>query len=155
LSLANAGENGADAMGYGEEYFAQLLAEQRVLRYNRGEFARYEWHKHPMDPNEALDPRCYARAALEYLKVRLEQIPRDGIAHFNPQNIEKVEVGLGREILVEKPRTKSREYKLGAQQQAPSTTTTRAPEPTVQRTGPDGQSPKRPSARYGAIGSVF
>ena len=80
-----------------------------MLRYNRGGFARYEWHKHPMDPNEALDLRCYARAALEYLKVRLEQIPRDVIAHFNSQNIEKVEVGLGREILVEKPRTKSRD----------------------------------------------
>jgi phage terminase large subunit GpA-like protein len=153
-------ENGADAMGYGEEYFAQLLAEQRVLRYNRGGFARYEWHKHPMDTNEALDLRCYARAALEYLRVRLEQIPRDVIARFNPQNIEKVEVGLGREILVEKPRTKSREYKLGAQQRAPSTTTTmggleQAPEPTVQWIGSAGQSPKRPSARYGAIGSVF
>jgi phage terminase large subunit GpA-like protein len=94
--------NGEDTMGYNEGYFEQLVSEQRVLKYTKGGFARYEWHKNRTDANEALDMRCYARAALEYLKVRLEQIPKDVIAHFNEQSIEQVEVGLGKHILVEK-----------------------------------------------------
>ena len=89
-------------MGYNESYFEQLVSEQRVLKYTKGGFARYEWHKNRTDANEALDMRCYARAALEYLKVRLEQIPKDIITHFNEQGIERVEVGLGKTILVEK-----------------------------------------------------
>lgn len=95
-------DNGEDTMGYNEGYFEQLVSEQRVLKYTKGGFARYEWHKNRTDANEALDMRCYARAALEYLKVRLEQIPKDIITHFNEQGIDRVEVGLGKTILVEK-----------------------------------------------------
>ena len=68
-------ENGQPIQGYGEEYFEELTAEQRVLRYNRGGVARYEYHKDRMVPNEALDLRAYNRAALEYLRVRLFAAP--------------------------------------------------------------------------------
>jgi phage terminase large subunit GpA-like protein len=98
--------NGENAAGYDEHYFEQLIAEQRILKYTKGGFAKFEWHKNRTDANEALDLRVYNRAALDYLKVRLEQIPKDIIKHFNAAAIEKVEVGLGRSILVEKKGTK-------------------------------------------------
>jgi phage terminase large subunit GpA-like protein len=69
------------------------------LRYNRGGFARIEWTKHPRDPNEALDLRCYARAAFEYLKVPLlERMPRNVLRNLAPANIEQMEVGAGKVI---------------------------------------------------------
>jgi phage terminase large subunit GpA-like protein len=46
---------------YGEEYFKQLTAEQLVTRVVKG-YRRGEWQK-TRDRNEALDARCYARAA--------------------------------------------------------------------------------------------
>ena len=46
---------------YGEEYFRQLTAEQKVVRLVRG-FRRYQWEK-TRERNEALDCRVYARAA--------------------------------------------------------------------------------------------
>jgi len=70
-------ENGMDACGYSKDYFDQLTAEQRVLKYSKGGFAKYEWQKNRTDANEALDIRNYNRAALEYLRVKLEQMPRD------------------------------------------------------------------------------
>jgi phage terminase large subunit GpA-like protein len=85
------GRDGEEVRGYTEAFFAQLLAEQRVLRFSRGGFARYEWWKERRAQNEALDLACYNRAALEYLKVRLEQIPRDVLARMNPDSIERIE----------------------------------------------------------------
>lgn len=46
---------------YGEEYFAQLTAEELQFRLVKG-FKRYEWVK-TRPRNEALDCRVYARAA--------------------------------------------------------------------------------------------
>ena len=46
---------------YGEEYFKQITAEQLVTRIVKG-YRRPEWQK-TRDRNEALDARCYARAA--------------------------------------------------------------------------------------------
>lgn len=46
---------------YSEEYFKQLTAEQLVTRIVKG-YRRGEWQK-TIDRNEALDARCYARAA--------------------------------------------------------------------------------------------
>jgi phage terminase large subunit GpA-like protein len=77
-----------------------------------------------MQPNEALDLRCYNRAALEYLRVRLEQMPRDVLAHLNPQPIEEVEVGLGRRILVEKKGARGRQYQMRPPALAESTVST-------------------------------
>ena len=54
------GPNGEDVQGYGEGYFRQLIAEQRVLKYSKGGFAKFEWHKNRTDANEAFDLRCYA-----------------------------------------------------------------------------------------------
>jgi phage terminase large subunit GpA-like protein len=45
-----------------EEYFSQITAEQRVVRYKKGR-AYYEWVK-TRPRNEALDCRVYAHAAL-------------------------------------------------------------------------------------------
>ena len=91
--------------GYTEAFFAQLLSEQRVLRFSRGGFARYEWWKERRAHNEALDLACYNRAALEYLKVRLEAIPRDILA-LNPEAVERIETGLGQSILVQRQPSK-------------------------------------------------
>jgi phage terminase large subunit GpA-like protein len=113
--------NGEDVMGYNEGYFDQLVAEQRVLKYNKGGFARYEWHKNRTDPNEALDLRCYCRAALEYLKVRLEQIPADVLKHFNAAGIERVEVGIGKSILIDKTKEKGIRHEPARQQSRQST----------------------------------
>jgi phage terminase large subunit GpA-like protein len=46
---------------YSEEYFKQITAEQLVTRVIKG-YRRPEWQK-TRDRNEALDARCYARAA--------------------------------------------------------------------------------------------
>lgn len=46
---------------YAEEFFKQLTAEEVVVRLVRG-YKRYIWQK-TRDRNEALDCRCYARAA--------------------------------------------------------------------------------------------
>ena len=145
--------------GYGESYFEELLAEQRVLRYNKGGFARYEYHKDRMQPNEALDLRVYNRAALEYLRVRLEQMSRDVLSHLNPQAIEEVEIGLGRKILVEKKGAR-RPYQMKPPTQ-PTVSTMGGlesmSEPTVQWTGSlaAGQVPKQSRERYGVQGTSF
>jgi phage terminase large subunit GpA-like protein len=145
--------------GYGESFFEELVAEQRVLRYSKGGFARYEYHKERMQPNEALDLRCYNRAALEYLRVRLEQMPRDVLVHLNPQAIEEVEIGLGRKILVEK-KGAFRQYQIKPSAQSSVSTIgglEAMPEPRVQWTGSAGNPPKPSgsSERYGAQGLSF
>jgi phage terminase large subunit GpA-like protein len=96
------GPNGEDMQGYNEGYFKQLVAEQRVLKYTSGGFAKFEWHKNRTDANEAFDLRCYARAALEYLRVRLETMTPDIIRSVTAEQFERLEVGFGRHILVDR-----------------------------------------------------
>jgi phage terminase large subunit GpA-like protein len=140
-----AGAAGEDVQGYNEAYFRELVAEQRVLKYTSGGFARYEWHKNRTDPNEAFDLRCYARAALEYLRVRLEKTPRDILAHFNPNAIQKVEVGLGRVILTA-ARSTTRES------HAPSREPTQFQGWSVPEQSTEAPPPQN---RYGAVTSSF
>ena len=144
--------NQQDACGYNQDYFDQLVAEQRILKFTSGGFAKYEWHKNRTDPNEAMDLRCYTRAALEYLRVRLEQIPKDVIKNFNPQNIKTIEIGLGRSILIEgNLKNEQRRNKLSQRQ----STSTLAGLDTEER---GSQSPTTTAARtpqYGAVGSAF
>jgi phage terminase large subunit GpA-like protein len=87
-------ENGMDCCGYSKDYFDQLTAEQRVLKYSKGGFAKYEWQKARTDANEALDIRNYNRAALEYLKVKLDQMPREVLSakQLEQMKIEEIEV---------------------------------------------------------------
>lgn len=102
-------ENGMPVQGYTMEYFQEIVSEQRELTYNKSGFAEFKWTKNRTDPNEALDCRNYARAALEYLKVRLEQMPRDVLT--TTTDIEKVEVGMDKIIYVQKSGTKSERKK--------------------------------------------
>jgi hypothetical protein len=153
------GTEGEEARGYTEAFFAQLLSEQRVLRFSRKGFTRFEWWKQRRAQNEALDLACYNRAALEYLKVRLEQIPRDVIARMNPDSIERIETGLGQSILVQRQPSKG-------------VVPRRSPHPThftkiggleteseanVQWTGSAAQGTisKSQKGRYGAVGQSF
>jgi phage terminase large subunit GpA-like protein len=100
------GENGSDICGYTQAYFDQLTAEERVLKHTAGGFTRYVWTKARTAANEAFDCRCYARAALEYLKARLEQMSPDTVANIHPDAIEEVELGLGRRIINLRPGAK-------------------------------------------------
>jgi phage terminase large subunit GpA-like protein len=149
-------ENGEPMQGYGESYFEELLSEQRVLRYNRGGFARYEYHKDRMQPNEALDLHCYNRAALEYLRVRLEQMPRDVLVHLNPQAIEEVEIGLGRRILVEK-KGAQRLYQMKPSATQPTVSNIGGLETEIQWIGSlaAGQVSKTRGSKYRAMGQSF
>ncbi|HXB10677.1 MAG TPA: terminase gpA endonuclease subunit [Bacteroidia bacterium] len=107
--------NGMPCCGYTPEYFEEIVSEQRELTYNRSGFEQYQWTKNRTDPNEALDCRNYARAALEYLKIKLEQIERD-ITELNETDIDKVEVGMDRSIYVMKGkpiRQKPKHYGTG------------------------------------------
>jgi phage terminase large subunit GpA-like protein len=97
--------NGMPACGYTLEYFEEIISEQRELVYNKSGFAISKWTKNRTDPNEALDERVYARAALEYLKVRLESMAKD-IVTVNPTDLERVEIGTDKYIFVEKAKTK-------------------------------------------------
>ena len=110
LSVANPGpgychwpqkENGMPSCGYTLEYFEEILAEQRELTYDKSGFAKFAWTKNRTDANEAFDTRNYARAALEYLRVKLEQIPRDVLA-IEMDSVEKVELSSGQTIYVKK-----------------------------------------------------
>lgn len=47
---------------YGENYFMMLTAEEQVLKKDKKGYTKYEWIK-KRQRNEALDVRCYARAA--------------------------------------------------------------------------------------------
>ena len=87
--------NGGDVAGYTQSYFDQLIAEERTLKYTSGGFARYTWGKARSAANEAFDTRCYNRAALEYLKARLEQMAPDVAANIAPDAIEEIELGYG------------------------------------------------------------
>jgi phage terminase large subunit GpA-like protein len=154
------GKDGEEARGYTEAFFAQLLSEQRVLRFSRKGFTRFEWWKQRRAQNEALDLACYNRAALEYLKVRLEAIPRDILA-LNPEALERIEMGLGQSILVQRAPPKA-----GVQRRSPHSHThlmkieglENEPEVRVQWTGSAAQGtiPKpQKGRRYGAVGQSF
>jgi phage terminase large subunit GpA-like protein len=99
--------NGMPCCGYTLEYFEEIISEQRELIYNKSGFAEYKWTKNRTDPNEALDCRNYARAALEYLKIRLEQMSPD-VATLRPEDVERVEVGANHFIYVQKSNVKTR-----------------------------------------------
>ena len=153
------GPNGEDMQGYNEGYFKQLIAEQRILRYDKGGFAKFEWHKNRTDANEAFDLRGYARAALEYLRVRLETMPADVILGAKLEHFDRLEVGWGRNILVDRSKLRRAGQPaphLGAQrtpsipQEDASEQTVPALRPTV-ATGP----PRGSSTRYGAFGNLF
>ena len=153
------GPNGEDVQGYNEGYFKQLIAEQRVLKYSKGGFAKFEWHKNRTDANEAFDLRGYARAALEYLRVRLETMPADVILGAKLEHFDRLEVGWGRNILVDRSKLRRAGQPaphLGAQrtpsipQEDASEQTVPALRPTV-ATGP----PRGSSTRYGAFGNLF
>jgi phage terminase large subunit GpA-like protein len=144
--------NGQDCMGYGEDYFEQLVAERRTIKYTKEGFARYQWHKNRTDPNEALDLRCYSRAALEYLKVRLEQIPRDVVK--DSKTIERLDIGLGRSIMIEKAnenRTRSQSSYQSRQSQS-------VMEGTGDDMSPEGDRKRATgnvSKQYGAVSNSF
>lgn len=152
--------NGGDVAGYSQTYFDQLVAEERTLKYTSGGFAKYTWGKARSAQNEAFDCRCYARAALEYLKARLESMPRDVLANVAPDAIEEIELGFGRKIVNLKPGAKGRSYTV-----RPSAGTTVAdvgPEAPVRSTAPRPQQAPAwepedypPRARYGAAGNSF
>ena len=102
---------------------------------------------------------CYNRAALEYLKVRLEAIPRDILA-LNPETLERIEMGLGQSILVQRAPSKSRALR---DDHRTATHLTKIeglgnePEVRVQWTGSAAQGtiPKPQKGRYGAVGQSF
>lgn len=59
---------------YSEEYFLQLTAEKRFIRYHKG-FQRPEWRNVRTNKrNEALDCRVYALAALKIIAPNLAQL---------------------------------------------------------------------------------
>jgi len=59
---------------YNEEYFLQLTAEKRFIRYHKG-FQRPEWRNVRVNKrNEALDCRVYALAALKIIAPNLNQL---------------------------------------------------------------------------------
>lgn len=59
--------------GYDPEFFEQLTAEKRVIRYHRGRFPYHEWVK-SRPRNEALDCRVYATAAMHILNPAWQQL---------------------------------------------------------------------------------
>jgi phage terminase large subunit GpA-like protein len=63
-------------LGRDTDYFAQLTAERPVVRYKQGVPYR-QWVKRPGVRNEALDCRVYSIAALEGLRVNLNQLAND------------------------------------------------------------------------------
>lgn len=150
--------NGGDVAGYTQSYFDQLTAEERTLKYTAGGFARYTWNKNRSAANEAFDTRCYNRAALEYLKARLEQMAPDVAANIAPDAIEEIELGYGRRIVNMRPGTK-RQYPLkgglgptsaGVGPGASAGQYEADPAPKQAQ----GINPPR-GARYGAAGSSF
>jgi phage terminase large subunit GpA-like protein len=85
--------NGMPCCGYTLEYFEEIISEQREITYNKSGFATSKWTKNRTDANEALDVNVYARAALEYLKVKLEQMPKDIANKLSKEDVEVFEIG--------------------------------------------------------------
>jgi phage terminase large subunit GpA-like protein len=99
--------------GYDEEYFRQLTCEQRVLKYDKGGFAQYEWTKNRTDANDFLMCRLYARAALEYLKLPLDNMKRDVVTSIPQGEVHTIEIGTGKRISVVEPQQKARQHATG------------------------------------------
>ncbi|GAK06047.1 phage terminase, large subunit [Geomicrobium sp. JCM 19037] len=59
--------------GYDASYFEGITAEKRVVKYYKGR-PKVEWQKKSSVPNEPLDLRNYATAALEILNPDLEKM---------------------------------------------------------------------------------
>jgi phage terminase large subunit GpA-like protein len=137
-------EDGHPSQGYTPEYFAELLAERRSLRYSRGGFARYEWTKNRTAANEALDCRNYARAALEYAKVPLDRMRRDELYGLRSDDIEELEIGVEKRISFDR-----RSADTVGETAAPRYGAHNVPSFS---TGPHiyGQTPARESWKYGA-----
>jgi phage terminase large subunit GpA-like protein len=115
------GEQGESVKGYDEEYFRQLVCEQRILKYDKGGFAQYEWTKNRTDANDYLMCRCYARAALEYLKIPLDTMKKDAVTSIPKDEVHTIEVGTGKRIsIVEHQPKEKQEY--GQARKATSTT---------------------------------
>jgi len=155
------GDDGADVRGYTEAYFKELVAEQRVLKYTKGGFTKYEWHKARMDANEAFDLRCYARASLEYLKVRLESMTRDELRGVNPKAIAAVEeVDTGGTLLNYQPERRGerlREKQPTTQMAGLTEEEEGRPQPkVVVQPSPEGRPHRRPGTeRYGSVTNAF
>lgn len=66
----------ADDLGYDEEFFAQLCAEQVEITYHLGKRVRRFINPHQR-PNEALDKRVYALAAKEMLNPNWEALAKN------------------------------------------------------------------------------
>ena len=147
------GERENDVCGYSEAYFKELVAEQRILKYSKGGFAKFEWHKQRIDNNEAFDLRCYARAALEYLKVRLEQMTRDELRAVNQKSIEIIETVEGQAIMNYKLAAGARNYEL----RTPGRTLNALSEEAEAQRAPAEMPLKRRPApeRYGSVSNSF
>lgn len=97
--------NGMPCCGYTLEYFEEIIAEQREITYNKAGFAVSKWTKNRTDANEALDMNVYARAALEYLKVKLEQMQKDIASKLAIEDVEVFEIsGKSIHVVKEKPK---------------------------------------------------
>ena len=149
------GPRGEDTRGYTEAYFRELVAEQRVLKYTKGGFVKYEWQKARMEYNEAFDLRCYARAGLEYLRVRLEMMSRDEIKGVNPRAIEEIETVEGGTVLnyeaSKAPKTRGVEKRAATQMSGLG-------EEEESNLRPGGSAPAtKPSggSRYGSVTNAF
>jgi phage terminase large subunit GpA-like protein len=95
--------------GYTEDYFKQLTCEQRVLKYDKGGFAQYEWTKNRTDANDYLMCRLYARAALEYLKLPLDIMARDVVTNVPKEEVHTIEVGTGNRISIVEPQQRTKD----------------------------------------------
>jgi phage terminase large subunit GpA-like protein len=115
--------------GYDESYFEQLTCEQRILRYDKQGFAQYEWTKNRTESNDYLMCRCYARAALEYLKLPIDTMKRDTLK-IPPETI--------RTVLINKQKVSTLEKDIG--------------DDTTQNIPATAASRQRPSSRYGVGG---
>jgi phage terminase large subunit GpA-like protein len=141
-------ENGLPAVGYDQGFFDEIVSEQRILKYNQKGFANYEWHKNRTDANEALDLRCYNRAALEFTRVKLEQIKRDELTSIPEAEIHTIQIGTGKRIAIAEKKTGSTNKQYGASKQ----TTINVPDSPK----PGYTPPKRPQAyRGGATTTSF
>jgi phage terminase large subunit GpA-like protein len=86
--------------GYTQDYFEQLKCEQRILTYDKQGFATYAWTKNRTEANDYLMCRCYARAALEYLKIPLDTMKRD-VSKVASDQVKTVDINRQRVSTVE------------------------------------------------------
>jgi phage terminase large subunit GpA-like protein len=156
------GEDGEDVRGYSEAYFRELVVEQRVLKYTKGGFRKYEWEKPKIEANEAFDLRCYSRAGLEYLRVRLEQMTRDELRGVNQKAIEAVETVDGGGGVVLNYQAKREPRRAGEEKKAVTkmegVDEGEAERPMVSGTALEAMSQRRQQGgggRYGSVTNAF